>query len=99
MRFSAFVLVLLLVGCQSDTADVTVPDTPAAAVADSDAATPGNIQPGTMAPDFRLTDTGGTEHALEDFRGQTVILEWLNYDCPYVGKYYNAGNMQALQQQ
>ncbi|MEM1271925.1 MAG: thioredoxin family protein, partial [Bacteroidota bacterium] len=46
-----------------------------------------------------LTDTGGTEHALEDFRGQTVILEWLNYDCPYVGKYYNAGNMQALQQQ
>lgn len=50
------------------------------------------------APDFTLTDTNGTTHSLSDFRGQYVVLEWLNYDCPYVRKHYNAGNMQATQE-
>jgi peroxiredoxin len=54
--------------------------------------------PGDLAPDFTLVDTRGTEHALSDYRGQTVVLEWLNYDCPYVGKHYGSGNMQALQE-
>jgi len=26
-----------------------------------------------------------------------VILEWTNDGCPFVGKHYNSGNMQALQ--
>jgi len=26
-----------------------------------------------------------------------VVLEWVNYDCPFVKKHYNSGNMQALQ--
>ncbi len=25
------------------------------------------------------------------------MLEWLNYDCPYVGKHYGSGTMQELQ--
>jgi cytochrome oxidase Cu insertion factor (SCO1/SenC/PrrC family) len=52
---------------------------------------------GAPAPEFTLTDTYGNEHALADFRGDWVVLEWLNYGCPYVGKHYNSGNMQALQ--
>jgi cytochrome oxidase Cu insertion factor (SCO1/SenC/PrrC family) len=52
---------------------------------------------GAPAPEFTLTDTYGNEHALADFRGEWVVLEWLNYGCPYVGKHYNSGNMQALQ--
>lgn len=53
--------------------------------------------PGAQAPAFTLTATDGTEHTLADYRGQTVVLEWLNYDCPYVGKHYGGGAMQALQ--
>ncbi|MGB3542966.1 redoxin family protein [Rubrivirga sp.] len=55
--------------------------------------------PGAQAPPFTLVDTNGEEHALEDYAGQTVVLEWLNYDCPFVGKHYGGGNMQALQEQ
>ena len=52
---------------------------------------------GQPAPDFSATDTNGVSHSLADFRGQTVVLEWTNHDCPYVKKHYDTGNMQALQ--
>ncbi|MFN3596665.1 MAG: thioredoxin family protein [Rubricoccaceae bacterium] len=49
------------------------------------------------APGFTLTDTNGNTHRLIDYRGKTVVLEWLNYDCPFVRKHYATGNMQRLQ--
>lgn len=54
-------------------------------------------QIGKAAPDFTLTSTDGKTHSLKDFRGKTVVLEWLNHDCPYVKKHYSVGNMQKLQ--
>ncbi len=51
------------------------------------------------APDFALTDTKGVEHQLSDFKGKYVVLEWTNYDCPFVRKHYDSQNMQALQEQ
>jgi len=48
---------------------------------------------GKAAPDFSLPDTYGKEHALAQYRGKWVVLEWLNYDCPYVGKHYRSGNI------
>ena len=45
---------------------------------------------GEAAPAFTLADTYGNEHALESYRGKWVVLEWLNYGCPYVGKHYNS---------
>ncbi|UCD24776.1 MAG: thioredoxin family protein [Gemmatimonadota bacterium] len=53
---------------------------------------------GAAAPSFSLIDTHGDEHALADYQGEWVVLEWLNYECPYVGKHYNSGNMQGLQE-
>ena len=62
------------------------------------AATFPQIQPDD-APNFTLTDTYGQTHTLSDYEGQWVVLEWLNYECPYVRKHYNGENMQSLQEQ
>jgi peroxiredoxin len=54
---------------------------------------------GAAAPAFALPDTYGNEHSLADFSGKWVILEWLNYGCPFVQKHYQSGNMQELQEE
>ena len=53
---------------------------------------------GEAAPSFTLPDTDGETHSLADFEGQYVVLEWLNFECPFVGKHYGSGNMQQLQE-
>ena len=49
------------------------------------------------APVFTLADAHGNAHALADYRGKYIVLEWVNFGCPFVGKHYGSGNMQALQ--
>jgi peroxiredoxin len=53
---------------------------------------------GQMAPAFTLKDTEGKTVNLADFKGKTVVLEWVNPGCPYVRKHYDAKNMQGSQQ-
>lgn len=55
------------------------------------------VQVNQPAPDFTLPSADGASHSLSDFRGKVVVLEWLNYGCPFVQKHYDSGNMQALQ--
>jgi peroxiredoxin len=57
------------------------------------------VQVGSTAPDFSLTDTHGRTHRLSEYRGKIVVLEWYNPDCPFVGKHYRSGNMQQLQKE
>jgi peroxiredoxin len=52
---------------------------------------------GQPAPAFQATDADGHARSLADYAGKTVVLEWTNNGCPYVGKHYGSGNMQALQ--
>jgi peroxiredoxin len=52
---------------------------------------------GAAAPAFSLSAIDGTSHSLSDYRGKMVVLEWTNYDCPFVKKHYGSGNMQKLQ--
>ena len=54
---------------------------------------------GAPSPAFTGTDTAGKTLKLGDFKGKTVILEWTNHECPFVGKHYGTKNMQALQKQ
>jgi peroxiredoxin len=54
---------------------------------------------GKPAPTFTLTDSKGKPHNLADLKGKTVVLEWVNYDCPFVKKHYNSKNMQKLQKE
>jgi hypothetical protein len=55
------------------------------------------VRVGAPAPAFTLIDSNGRAVALADFKGKTVVLEWTNHECPYVGKHYRGNNMQALQ--
>jgi hypothetical protein len=55
------------------------------------------VKTGEPAPDFSLTDVQGKTHRLSDYRGKTVVLEWVNPECPFVIKHYGSGNMPALQ--
>ncbi len=52
---------------------------------------------GQPAPNFTLTGSDGKTHALSDFAGKYVVLEWTNPQCPFVHKFYDSGTMQALQ--
>lgn len=52
---------------------------------------------GKPAPDFNLTDTTGKKRSLSDANGKFLVLEWTNYDCPFVRKHYESKNMQGLQ--
>ena len=50
------------------------------------------------APDFKLTDSNGNEHSLSNFADKIIVLEWINFDCPFVKKHYDSKNMQSLQE-
>jgi peroxiredoxin len=52
---------------------------------------------GSPAPAFTLTDTKGKQHNLAQYKGKYVVLEWVNFGCPFVKKHYESGNMQATQ--
>ncbi len=53
---------------------------------------------GQPAPGFTLVDLAGKSHALSDFKGKTVVLEWVNPECPFVVKHYEkSGNLPATQ--
>ncbi len=55
------------------------------------------VKPGDTAPAFSLVDATGERHTLKDHAGHWVVLEWVNFDCPFVRKQYRSGNMPALQ--
>jgi peroxiredoxin len=44
------------------------------------------------APLFTLTNYDGKEVSLADFEGKIVVLEWLNYDCPFVKYHYETAS-------
>jgi peroxiredoxin len=54
---------------------------------------------GQPAPSFTAADSHGKARSLADFQGKVVVLEWWNFECPFVGKHYGSGNMQRLQKE
>jgi peroxiredoxin len=50
-----------------------------------------------MGADFSLMDSTGKKVSLTDYEGSIVVLEWTNYECPFVAKYYDPANMVLLQ--
>src|SRR5712671_2696481 len=54
------------------------------------------VRLGAPPPAFGARDIAGKTVRLGDFAGKTIVLEWTNDGCPFFGKHYNSGNMQAL---
>ena len=54
---------------------------------------------GQPAPAFSAVDTSGKTVSLADFKGKTVVLEWVNPGCPFVQKHYSSANMQGTQKE
>ena len=50
------------------------------------------------APDFTAKNVKGETVSLADFKGKVVVLEWTNYDCPFVKKHYEGKNIPSLQE-
>lgn len=55
------------------------------------------VKSGSSAPAFELKDSNGKTHKLSDYSGKTVVLEFVNFSCPFVQKHYDSNNMQGLQ--
>jgi peroxiredoxin len=56
------------------------------------------VEIGKPAPDFTATDETGAKHALSQYRGKLVVLEWTNPECPYVARHYSRDTMEKLAQ-
>ena len=57
------------------------------------------LKVGDPAPDFTLQGSDGKTYSLADYKGKYVVLEWNNFDCPFVKKFYGSGKMQELQKE
>jgi peroxiredoxin len=55
------------------------------------------VRPGAPAPAFAARDVAGQPVYLQNYAGKIIVLEWTNDACPFCGKHYDSGNMQALQ--
>lgn len=56
------------------------------------------VEVGQAAPAFTLPSASGQEISLSDYEGKWVVLEWINYGCPFVKKFYDkSGKMAELQ--
>jgi peroxiredoxin len=51
---------------------------------------------GDKAPQFSLTNYDGKQVNLSDYKGKIVVLEWFNYECPFVKYHYEKATMANL---
>lgn len=66
---------------------------PAEKDVEKDAEKPAEAEPavaevGKKAPGFTLKNAEGKEVSLSDFAGKFVVIEWINFDCPWCKKHY-----------
>jgi peroxiredoxin len=49
-------------------------------------------QSGKKAPAFTLKSFDGQTISLSDYKGKIVVLEWFNFECPFVQYHYDKAN-------
>jgi peroxiredoxin len=82
---------LLLPALAAAQAPTNAAPTPVAAAVTAQA-----LAPGAVAPAFTLPDQAGKAVSLASFAGKVVVLEWTNYECPFVKHHAALGTMKGL---
>ena len=54
---------------------------------------------GETAPDFKLKGVDGKTYSLADLKGKTVVLEWVNPNCPFSDRHAREKTMSELHKQ
>ena len=57
------------------------------------------VEVGQPAPDFTGTDINGKTIKLSDYKGEIVVIESYNSDCPFCHNQYKTGATQDLQKE
>lgn len=57
------------------------------------------VDPGAEAPAFEGTSVKSETVSLASLKGKVVVLEWVNFECPFVKKHYASGNLPKLQEE
>jgi peroxiredoxin len=80
-------LMLVFIGCEQKAPEreVDEPEVPGAAAAQA-----------LKGVDMVLLDQQGKEVKLGDYAGKIIVLEWMNYDCPFVKPHYEKGTFAEL---
>jgi peroxiredoxin len=56
------------------------------------------VEVGQGAPYFAAQNLKGQNVSLGELRGKMIVLEWVDFGCPFSAKHYASGNMQKLQE-
>lgn len=92
-----WISLLAIVGLIAGAALIAYADDPADdAAADEDAEESTTLEIGADAADFTLANQDGEDVSLSDYDGKVVVLEWVNWQCPYVQAHYRLGSMTTL---
>jgi peroxiredoxin len=87
-------LVVSLSGCKEKPASSQTAEPVTKAAGESAVVQPDLVQKDVAEAaktlDFTLTDHNSKQVKLSDYSGKIVVLEWLNYDCPFVKPHYEA---------
>ncbi len=95
--FAAILAGLLLVSAlASASPETSGAPVPASASTPAPASALPTVAPNPPAPNFTLDDQDGRAVSLADYTGKIVVLEWTNYDCPFVQRHAKAGTMREL---
>jgi len=54
------------------------------------------IEVGAKVPDFTATDASGKQVKFSEYAGKTVVLEWINPDCPVCRKVSESGLVKKM---
>ena len=84
-----------LVACLFGAAAPAVAQSSTASTQDrsAQAKAPTKAKVGEKAPAFTLTDADGKSHNLNDWSGKTVVLQWINPDCPVCRRVMENGSV------
>lgn len=88
-------LIVALGGCKEKPASSQTAEPVTKAVSEPEVVAP-TVPAAAKTLDFTLTDHNGKQVKLSDHAGKIVVLEWLNYDCPFVKPHYEDGTFANL---